>query len=108
MNKIIALVSGFAALFAVSSSNAENWCQTQKHQNKAEKAICSNDRLRDRDEALNKAYQDNKKTAKSVKSERDWIKRRNACGDDESCLGDAYRERLRELGGDAAAAGRSY
>jgi uncharacterized protein len=108
MNKITALLSGFAVVFVVSSSNAENWCQTQKHLNQAEKTICSNDRLRDRDKALNEVYRDNKRTAKSVKSERDWIKRRNACGDDESCLGDSYRERLRELGGDAAAAGRSY
>jgi uncharacterized protein len=106
MTKRIASFCGFAALLMTSSSgNAQDWCETQRHLNEAERTICGTPWLRDRDEVLNEVY---RTSSVSTESQRAWIRRRNACGNNKSCLGDAYRERLRAIGGDAAAAGRSY
>jgi uncharacterized protein len=66
-----------------------------------EKIICGNDELSRLDESLNKAYlkalewKDIKN--RIIKSQRQWLKVRNACKDAE-CLKTAYETRIKELG----------
>ena len=95
MIKGIAILGGFAALLVTSSSgNAQHWCDTQQQLNEAERTVCSSPRLREQDRWLDHHY---RRSNVSTESEREWIKQRNRCGNDESCLTEVYTKRDREL-----------
>lgn len=69
----------------------------------AEKAICSNGSLSKLDNDLSLAWRKASRrgsdaAALKVTQQR-WLKVRDACGDDDGCLGDRYRERLASLNG---------
>ena len=80
----------FAASFDCSKATSE-----------LEKIICGDDELSKLDESLSKAYlqalewRDIKN--RTIKSQRQWLKVRNACKDAE-CLKNAYETRIKELG----------
>ncbi|MEJ1159038.1 lysozyme inhibitor LprI family protein [Prosthecomicrobium sp. N25] len=70
----------------------------------AERAICLSPRLSADDRRLDEAYRRARSSLGDAEREalragqRDWIRRRNACGADPACLAEAYRSRLQELG----------
>lgn len=68
-----------------------------------EKAICSTPDVSRLDGELAAAWQKalaRSHDVKALKTEQlKWLRLRNACGEDPSCLGDRYRERLAELAG---------
>jgi uncharacterized protein len=97
INKGIVIISSLAALFVTSSSgSAQSWCETQKQLNEAERTVCSSPSLRGRDRQINQLY---RSSNVSTASQRQWIERRNDCGNDESCLSRVYVDRIYELGG---------
>ena len=67
----------------------------------AEKAICGDEGLSRLDSDLNSAFINAMSAAANPgslrSSQRDWLKRRNACGADTACLERVYQERLQRL-----------
>ena len=70
-----------------------------KNLNETEKTICKRKNLSNNDKLLSRLYKSAKKKNKSeiVRAQRKWIKTRNDCGDNSSCIKYAYRKRLYEL-----------
>jgi uncharacterized protein YecT (DUF1311 family) len=68
-----------------------------------EKAICADGKLSKLDSELSaiwkKAISQGGETAALKSSQLRWLKQRDTCGDDASCLGDRYHERLASLSG---------
>ncbi len=67
-----------------------------------EDAVCGSSKLRRLDRDLTKLYQValsiSEDDEPSLRAEQAaWIKSRNACGGDETCIADAYRQRLNVL-----------
>ncbi len=68
-----------------------------------EKAICASPAIATLDrvmaEAYGKIYAARRGTARSalVRQQKEWLKRRNACGADVACLATVYSTRISEL-----------
>ena len=61
----------------------------------AEIAICSSSLLADLDVQLNQLYLRVKGRSKHYAArQRSWVDRRNACGSDEACIEQRYREQI--------------
>ena len=103
MDKKIAMfcVCALTALSVIPSVIVAASFDCGKATSEVEKIICGDDELSRLDESLNKAYlqalewKDIKN--RIVKSQRQWLKVRNACKDAE-CLKNAYEVRIKELG----------
>ncbi len=71
-----------------------------KATSEVEKIICSDDELSKLDDSLNKAYCEALKRAqtknRSMESQREWLKYRNACKNT-ACLKRGYKTRINEL-----------
>jgi uncharacterized protein len=90
-----------AALLALPlAANAASFDCT-KAATPAEKAICGDTGLSKLDSDLNSAFISAMSAAANPdslrSSQRDWLKRRNACGGDAACLQRVYQERLDRL-----------
>ena len=90
------LVALVGLVVTASSVNAQSWCETQKRLNEAERTVCSSRTLRRYDRHINQLY---RSSDMSTRSQRQWIARRNACGNDKGCLSSVYEDRIYELGG---------
>ena len=103
MDKKIAMfcVCALTALSVIPSVIVAASFDCGKATSEVEKIICGDDELSRLDESLNKAYlqalewKDIKN--RIIKSQRQWLKVRNACKDAE-CLKNAYEIRIKELG----------
>lgn len=89
------------AIFVTPSLIVAESFDCQKATSEVEKIICGDYELSNLDESLNKAYlqalewKDIKN--RIIKSQRQWLKVRNACKNAE-CLKNAYEARIKELG----------
>ena len=73
------------------------WC-TASGLNDAERTICGSEILANMDAAMQAVY-GGLRARDSDGSQLDWLARRNSCGTDETCIGQAYLSRIIELGG---------
>ena len=84
-----------------SYSPRPSWCSSSRL-NRTERTICSHDTLASLDLKLARVY-GSQRSRSNDRAQSYWLRhRRNACGSDVSCLARAYRERIRELGGNEA------
>jgi hypothetical protein len=72
-----------------------SWCTAPKL-NKTEHTICTDDTLSALDIKLAEIYGASKVRSKAV-SQKHWLKKRNDCGSNISCIKNAYEERIRSL-----------
>ena len=73
------------------------WC-TASSLNQAERTVCGSETLSNMDAAMEAVY-GRLRARDSDRSQIEWLDRRNACGGDETCIGQAYLSRIIELGG---------
>ena len=81
-----------------ASQNAEalpSWCSAS-HLNKTERTICANETLSALDKKLAKAYGATKADNKD-KAQKEWLQKRNQCGNDAACIEEAYEHRIKQL-----------
>jgi len=80
---------------ASNSGEAPQWCRANKL-NVTERTICASSDLQRLDirmaEAYKRAMTDNKK-----RDQISWLKERNSCGSDRTCIARTYRDRLATL-----------
>jgi uncharacterized protein len=80
----------------VYAENSRPWCSASRL-NTTEKTICKTSYLRDLDAELQLVY-GQARARKEDSGQIDWLrKERNACGSNESCISQAYRDRLSTL-----------
>ena len=79
------------------AGNRRPWCSASGL-NQAERTVCNSDILSNMDAAMEAVY-GRLRAADSDQSQIDWLGRRNDCGTDETCIGQAYLSRIIELGG---------
>jgi uncharacterized protein len=81
--------------YTISIFAKPSWCSFS-HLNKTERTICANKTLSDLDNRLAKVYGANK--AKNSDNEQiEWLKKRNKCGSDISCIKKEYNNRINFL-----------
>lgn len=86
----------FVTVISCSANSASFDCSQASR--KIEVIICSDSRISELDEMLGYIYTEALKRDVSVRaSQREWIKGRNACDDDRSCIIDAYEKRIQEV-----------
>lgn len=73
------------------------WC-TASGLNDSERTICASEILANMDAAMQAVYGE-LRAREDDESQIDWLARRDGCGTDETCLGQAYLSRIIELGG---------
>ncbi|MGO9122665.1 MAG: ankyrin repeat domain-containing protein [Desulfomonilaceae bacterium] len=99
--KLVFFLCALVTIFLIPSMNFAASFDCSKASSEVEKIICGNDELSKLDDSLNKAYVQalEWKDIKSriIKSQRQWLKVRNACKNAE-CLKNAYQIRFNELG----------
>lgn len=80
------------------------WCGSSRL-NRTERTICATETLADLDAALQAVYGATRARSDDP-SQIAWLReRRDGCGDDVACIGNAYLRRIMELGGRLRAAG---
>ena len=72
-----------------------SWCNAS-HLNRTEHTICANDELGKLDKKLASVYGAVKADGKD-KTQRAWLKQRNRCKSDVTCIRQAYEERIEQL-----------
>ncbi|MBR7918666.1 DUF1311 domain-containing protein [Burkholderia vietnamiensis] len=102
LNQLLSLLSAGAFLLVSPSGHAASFDCT-KATSITEKTICANDKLSKLDSKLSVAWNDASDVAiapAAIKaSQLKWLKLRDACGADTSCLSARYNERLAALMG---------
>lgn len=94
---------GGISLFSALPANAQSFA-CDKAQRTAEFAICNDENLLTMDEQLGREYASKYVNASTspqrqavTREQTEWIKKRNACGNDFTCLSLRYEERLKSL-----------
>jgi len=101
----LTFLAGFLALWPVASEAID--CTLAK--TPTELAICADPALAKLDAQLNRDYQAFRDAyqksvnhqcdlAKETAGQKDWLKKRDACGSDAKCIEDAYQSRIEGLG----------
>lgn len=73
-----------------------SWCRSGAALNATESAICRSSFLGGLDRDMSAIY--SRARARGVDwGQREWLAQRNRCGGNESCIGNAYRQRIAEL-----------
>jgi uncharacterized protein len=76
-------------------SNIPSWCSASKL-NKTEHTICANEAIGLLDKELIKAYGTSRARDKDV-IQREWLKKRNRCGNNIKCIKQTYKMRIADL-----------
>jgi hypothetical protein len=89
-------------LNALITQGAPEWCSTQQVKRPEEMAVCQNAKLSAYDVTLNRFYRqalagDSKAEAQT--DQKNWVPRRQLCGDDTDCLEQVYRAQISKLRG---------
>ena len=80
---------------AATSGEGPQWCSAKKL-NVTERTICSSSDLQRLDVRMADAYA-RAKTGNSRKDQISWLKERNSCGSDRTCIARSYHDRLATL-----------
>jgi hypothetical protein len=79
---------------------APDWCRTQQVKKPEEEAVCRSARLSAFDATLNRFYSEalaGASRAEAQASQRNWLPRRQLCGDDADCLERIYRAQIANM-----------
>jgi hypothetical protein len=77
-----------------------DWCRTQQVKKPEEKAVCTSAKLSAFDATLNRYYRDalaGDSKAQAQADQRNWLPRRQLCGEDADCLEQAYRTQIAKM-----------
>jgi uncharacterized protein len=95
MRSAISLILAVATIAVSTLAHAQSWCSASRL-NSTERAICSNSELKALDRRLVSLYGQAKARGKDA-GQVHWLRTRNSCGTDETCIQRSYRSRIATL-----------